>query len=101
MVAKGTTAGMAADNRLLTDVQGIIEALLGGMTQVHHDTQAVHLANHLPTKLAQPVMGVAPTGRIANVIVAIVAQRHIDDAALCKVVEILKLSVERQAVFYT
>ena len=37
MIAQSPATAMAANNRLLTDFQGIVETLFVGMAQINHD----------------------------------------------------------------
>ena len=52
------------------------------MTQVHEDAEPVHLQYDLTTKVAQTIMFSIATSRVADVVVAIMAERHIDNAAM-------------------
>ena len=71
------------------------------MAQIHHDTQTVHLSNDLSTKGAHTLMSAAATSRVTDIIIAIVAQRHIDNTTLSKVLQMLQLSINGKAIFYT
>ena len=69
------------------------------MAEVYHNTQAVHLADDLTTESTNTIVRLTATGRVADVVVAIVAQRHIDNAALGKMLEVFYLAVQSQSVF--
>ena len=71
------------------------------MAQIYHDAQTVHLCNDLATKSAHSLMGIAATGRVAYIVIAIVTQRHIDDSTLGKVLQTLQLPINGKAIFYT
>ena len=98
MVAERTATAVAAHDRRGADVQRIVEATLVGMAEVNHDAQSVHLSDDLPSEVADPMMRIAAPGRIADIVVTIMAERHIDDAPLCKVAELLQLTVQSQSV---
>ena len=99
MVAEGTGRGVAAHDGFLADVEGIVETLLARMAHVDEDAQTVHLPDDLFAKGADSSMGVlCLRGRVADVIVAVVAEGHIDDATIGKVLQVLDLAVEGDAV---
>ena len=85
---------MAAHDRGLTDFERIVETLLAGMTQIYHDAVAVHLLNHLGSETAHAIVGVAATGTVADVVVAIVTEGDIDDAALGKMLHIAQVVLQ-------
>ena len=86
MVAKYTAAGVGADDGLSAQFQGVVETALTGMRKVHHDAEAVHLADDLCPEVrnAQRRLAFARSCRAADVVVAIVAECHIDDALFGK-----------------
>ena len=88
MVAEGTTTAMTADDGLLTDFEGIVETFLGSMAEIDHDAQAIHFVDHLTPEETDAVMRLGALGRITDIVVAIMAKRHIDDATLCEVTQI-------------
>ena len=98
MVAEGAAAAMAAHDGLRTEGEGIVETLLSGMAHIDHDAQTVHLAHHLFAETAQAAVGVTAAGGVAEVVVAVMTERHIDDAALGEVLQVLQLTVEGQSV---
>ena len=98
MVAEGATRAVAADDGRLADVEGIVERLVAGMAEVHHQSEAVHLADDLLAEAADAIVGVTAPAGVAQVVVAIMAQRDIDHAAFGKVPDVLELSAECQTV---
>ena len=100
MVAKCAATAMAAHDGCGAQFQGVVEALLGSMAQIDHDAQPVHLADDLSAEGAHTVVGMTAACRVADVVVAIVAEGHIDDAALCEVLQVFRLSVDGQSVLY-
>ena len=99
MVAERTTIRVAADDGRRTDVQCIIKTLFGSVAEVNHDAVAVHLANHLFAESAHAVVRVATLGRVADVVVAVVAERDIGHATLCESLYVFEFVLERQTVF--
>ena len=51
MVTKCTCRGVRTDNGRGTDLQGIIETTLTGMREVYHDTQTIHLPDHIGSEV--------------------------------------------------
>ena len=98
VVAECAAAAMAAHDRRAAELQGIVETLLASMAEVDHDAQAVHLADDLTTKGADTIMGMLATCAVADVVVAIVAQRHIDDATLGEVAQVVEAALEGMAI---
>ena len=98
MIAESTTATVTAHNGLRADVKGIIEALLARMTHIHHDAQTVHLTDDLFTKLADAFVGIAASGRVTDIIVAIVTECDIDHTPLCEMLQICEVAFKRQSV---
>ena len=68
------------------------------MAQVNHDTVAVHLLYDLFSELAHTVMGVASACGITDIVVAVVAQGDVNDAALGEVFHVGKVVVQRKPV---
>ena len=68
------------------------------MAQIHHDTQTIHLSNDLAPKSAHALMRADATGRVTDVVIAIVTQRHIDDATLGKMLQTFQLSIESKPI---
>ena len=98
MVTKRATATVATHYRLLADFQSIIETLLRCVAQVDHDSQTVHFADYLLSELAHAVVRITTLCRVADVIIAVMTERHIDDAALGKVLQVLQLPIQRQTI---
>ena len=101
MVAEGTTAAMTAHNGLAADVEGIIEALLASVTEIDKDTQTVHLADDLFTESTHTVVGIISTGRVADIVVAVMAEGDIHHTTIGKVLQVLELAFECQSVLNT
>ena len=98
MVAEGTGTAVTAHDGHPTKLKGIVEAALSGMTEIDENTQTVHLGDNLTPEVAHAAMGLRTLGRVADIIVAIVAEGHIDDAAIGEVLQIRELTVEGDAV---
>lgn len=92
---------MAAYDRSLTDFQCIIETLFACMAQVHHDAVAVHLLNHLGSETAHAIVGIAATGTVADVIIAIMAEGDIYHASLGKVLHIAQIMLQGKTILNT
>ena len=101
MVTQSTTATMTAYDRHTAYLQCIIEALLCSMAHIHHDSQTIHLTNHLFTKTAHTSMSVTSSCRITDIIVTIMAESDIYHTTLNKVLKVLQLSVEGYTVLDT
>lgn len=97
-IAERTAAAMAADNRRLADIKCIVETLLATMTQIYHDAQAVHLLNYLLAKTAHTIMGIAAAGTIADIIITIMAERDINDAALGEMLHVTDIVLQGETV---
>ena len=89
---------MAAYDRVLADFYGIVETLLSCMAKVNHHSLSVHLFYYLCTKRTYTIMCVAPFGRVADVIVSVVAQGDIDNSALREVLDVLDVMLQSQSV---
>ena len=98
MVAECPTTAVAAHDGHAADLKGIVETFLCRMTQIDHDAKTVHLTDDLFAETTHATVGVAAPGGVAYLIVAIVTERHIDDATLGEVLQVLQLSVECQSV---
>ena len=94
MVAQGAYRTMTAHNRCLRQFESIIEALLVGMTQVHHQSQTVHLGDDLSAKGADTTMCLTASCRVADIIIAIMTQGDIDHAALLEMADIFYFSFQ-------
>lgn len=70
-----------------------------GMAQIDHDTFTVHGINHLTTEVGETIVCVAAACRVADVVVAIVAERDIYNATLGEVAYVSKVVLESQSVF--
>ena len=57
------------------------------MTHIHENAQAVHFLHHFATERTKPTVFCIAASRVANIIVTIVAKRHIDNAALLEMLE--------------
>ena len=98
MVAQRPAVAVAAHDGRCGNLQRIVETLLAGMGKIDHDAAAVHLVDDLLAELAHAVVGVASTGRVAHIVVAVMAKGDIHDAALGKVLHILNIMAQRQCV---
>ena len=99
MVAERTAVRVAADDGRRTDVERIVETFLGGVAEIDHDSMAVHFADDLFAESAHSVVRVATLGRVANVVVAVVAERDVSHATLRKAFYVLQFVFERKTVF--
>ena len=68
------------------------------MAEVNHDAQPIHLADDLSAKVTHAIVCMTATCGVADIVITIMAKRHIDDAALGKVVEVLNLAVQGVSV---
>ena len=100
MIAERTAVGMATDDRLGADVKGVPETLLRSVAEVHHDAAAVHLTDGLLSKIAHAVMRLAPTCRVAKIVIAIMTERDIGHATLGKMLHVGQIVLQRQSIFY-
>ena len=82
MVAEGAATGMTAYDGHFAQFQSIPETRFRSMAQVHHHAHAVHLLHDFTPERAQSAVLLIATGRVADVVISIVAERHIDDSAL-------------------
>ena len=71
------------------------------MTQIDHNTQSVHLANHLLAKSAHATMGLRTTGRVADIIIAIMTKGDIHDATVLEMLDIVDVAIECQTILDT
>ena len=101
VIAKRTGATMAAYNRFLANLQSIIETGFSSMTHIHHNAQAVHLLNYLFSKRTQTAMLGIAFGRVTDVVVAVVAECHINNAAFGKVFQLTQVLSDGIAVLYS
>ena len=90
MVTKDAGIGMRAYDRLLTDFKGIIETLLTCMAHIYHDAEAVHFLDYLFAKLRNAIMRIAATGRVAYIVIAIMAKSHIYYTPIRKMPQFIK-----------
>ena len=81
-----------------TDVDGIVETLLTTMTEIHHHTHAVHLLDDLGTEFTHTIVLVLATGRVADVVVTIVAKRHIHHSTLAELLHVREVFANGIAV---
>src|SRR5574344_168995 len=100
MVAQGAATAMAAHYRSGTDVHGIPKTLLGGMAQIHHHPEAIHLAYHLSAKLTHSIVGVTASCTVADVVVAIMAEGDIHHSPIGKVLHVGDVALKGKSVLY-
>ena len=99
MVAEGTCGGVAAHDGGLAELEGIVETCLGCMAEVNHHADTVHFGYDLFAELAHTAMFVVATGRVADVVVAVVAECHIDHTPLAEGFDIVDVVADGVAVF--
>ena len=99
MVAQRPTVRVAAHDGRLADVKRIVEAFFCRVAEVNHHAVAVHLGNDLLSERAHSAMRVAAARRVADVVVAIVAERDVGHAALRKSTDVFELVLQRKTVF--
>lgn len=100
MIAERSAVGVGTDDRSLANLQGIIETLFGSMAEVDHHAEAIHLVNNLFAKLRHTIMGVVASGRIADVIVAIMAKGDIGYATLDEMLKVGDIILNSQTILY-
>jgi hypothetical protein len=88
---------MTANNGLLTDFQGIVETLFVGMAQINHNASAVHFMYDLLTKSTDAMVCLAASCRVADIVVAIMTEGHVNNATLSEMVEVFHLSIQRMS----
>ena len=98
MGAEGAGAAVAAHDGHTADVEGVVEAALGGMAEIDEDAETVHLGDDLTAEGTDAAMGGGALGRVADIVVAVVAEGHIDDAAVGEMAQSLDGAVEGDAV---
>ena len=101
MVTQGTGTAMAANDGFFAYFKSIVETGFGSMAHIHHNTQAVHFLNYLLTKWAQTAVFCISLSRIADVVIAIMAKRHIYNTAFGKMFQQTKVFSYGIAVFYS
>lgn len=99
MITKGAAIAMTAHDGCAGNLQGIIETLLISMGEVHHQAIAVHFLYNFFTKLTDAIVSVAAAGRIANIIIAIMTKRDINNAALGEIFYVLNIMSQCETVF--
>ena len=99
-VAQRLAVAVAAHDGLTAYAKRVVEALFAGMTEVYHYAAAVHLLNDLLAKAAHSAMSVAAAGTVADVVVAVVTERDVDNAAPCEISYVGYVVVKRQSVLY-
>ena len=71
------------------------------MTEVHHQSAAVHLPYHLLSQLAHSAVSVLRAScAVADVVVAVVTQGDIHHSSLCEMLHVAYVAVQRQSVLY-
>ena len=98
MVAEGARTAVAAHDGHTTDVECIVEAALGGMAKIDKNAQTVHLGDDLTPEGADTSMRGIALGRVADIVVAVVAEGHVDDATLSEVSQTFDGAIEGDAV---
>src|SRR5574344_1943817 len=61
----------------------------------------VHLLNDLFPKITDAMMGVSATCTITDGIITIVTECYVNDASLCKMLQVLDIVFYGQTIFYT
>ena len=90
---------MAAHNGLTAYFKRIVETLFAAVAEVYHNTVAVHFLDYFNAKLAHAAVKVAPSCRIADVVVAVMAQCDVRYTTLCEVFHVGKVTFQSQTVF--
>ena len=68
------------------------------MTEVHHHTYAVHFPNDLGTEFTHTIVLMVASGRVADVVVTIVAKRHIHHPTLAELLHVREVFANGIAV---
>ena len=100
-IAERPAVAVRAYDGRTADVEGIVERFLGGMAQVDHDTLIVHPLDHFLPKLRHTVVHRGPPVGVADIVVAIVAERDIDDTTLREMAHVGEVMVQRQSILNT
>ena len=110
VIAKGAGGRVAAHNGELRHLEGVIETRFGAVREVDHHANAVHFAHHAAAKFRQTAvlsafaLGIAcqivlvRARRVANVVVAVVAKRGVDDATAAKMLHIGQIGAESKGI---
>ena len=102
VIAQGAARGVGADDGHAALAQRIVERGLCSVREVDHHARAVHLAHRLAPEVAQSAVRLlrAACG-VAEVVVAVVAERHVDNAHFAEMLYEAKVAPNGVAVFYT
>ena len=102
MIAQGAARGVGAYDGHAALAQRIVERCLCGVREVDHHARAVHLAHRLASEVAQAAVRLlrAACG-VAEVVVAVVAERHVDNAHFAEMLYETEVAPYGVAVFYT
>ena len=68
------------------------------MAEIDHDTQFFHLLDDLFAKFADTVIRVVAFGRVADIIITVVAERHIDDTSLSEMLQVVQIAIKGNAI---
>ena len=91
---------MGADHGDAAAIEDIVKGFLAGVGEVDQHPDAVHFAHDFPAKVAQTIVLVLGAhGRIANIVVAVVAERHINDSLSAEEFYICEVVPNGVAVF--
>ena len=71
------------------------------MTEIDEDAQTVHLTDHLFTEGTHTVVGVAATGGVADIVVAVMTEGDIHHPAIGEVLQVLEFVLKCQSVLDT
>ena len=90
---------VAANDGGFAEFECVVETCLCGMAHVYEYSQSVHLCYDFAPEGAEASVFCVAFGGIADVVVAIVAECHVDDAALFEVLEQADVSSDGVSVF--
>ena len=90
---------VAANDRGFAEFECVVETCFCGMAHVYQYAQAVHLCYDFASEGAEASVFCVAFGGIADVVVAVVAECYVDDAALFEVLEQADVSSDGVSVF--
>ena len=92
---------MTTHDRSTANLNGLVETTFSSMREVYHHTYTIHLMNSLTPHTAESTMLGIAACRVAQIIVAIMAERHIHYTATTEVFDTLDVITYGISVLYS
>src|ERR1700682_143029 len=100
-VTNGAAGGVRSNGRGFARLQNIVKCFVADVGNVHHDTKAVHFANHVFAEIGKAIVDSFVRGRISPFVIPAMGERHVADAQRGVSAQHAEIAVDHVAAFDT